>query len=196
MTDRPPVASPGHGVDRTVPPEYRAPQAEALIRQAFELVDQARPMPLSASSMIIKDEVLGVLHTAAEGLPDELRAARWLLKEREDFLARVQTEGDKIIATARAQAEKVVQRTELAKSAEEHARRIVAEAEDQARALKLETEDWCDQKLGAMEVVLERTMKTVASGRARLQGAEARVTEPEPESAPVAVEPFFDQDDG
>lgn len=193
MSDQPPLVGPG---DAGGAPEYRSPQAEALIRQAIELVEQARPMPLSASSMINKEEVLAVLQAAVQGLPDELRAARWLLKERDDFLAKVQGEGDQIIATARAQAEKMVQRTELVKTAEERARRVVAEAEDHARDLKLETEDWCDQKLGAMEIVLERTMKTVASGRARLQGAEPQRAE----AAPEPVEPergdgLFDQDD-
>jgi len=197
VTDRPPTEQPGGAPQGALPPEYRSPRAEALIRQAIELVEQARPMPLSASSMINKDEVLAVLQAAVQGLPDELRAARWLLKEREDFLAKVQNEGDQIIATARAQAEKMVQRTELAKAAEERARRVVAEAEDQARALKLETEDWCDQKLGAMEIVLERTMKTVASGRSRLQGAEQRPVEDPVVSEPAEIiEPFFDQDDG
>ena len=170
-----------------LPPEYRSPQAEALLRQAIELIDQARPMPLSASSMINKDEVLAVLQAAAQALPEELRAARWLLKEREDFLARVQTEGDQIIATSRAQAEQMVQRTELVKAADDKARQIIADAEEQARHLKLETEDWCDQKLGAMEIVLQRTMKTVASGRSRLQGAEQRSQEPE--APPVEDEP-------
>ncbi len=181
-----------------VPPEYRSPQAEALLRQAIELIEQARPMPLSASSMINKDEVLQALQAAAQALPEELRAARWLLKEREDFLARVQGEGDQIIATARAQAEKMVQRTELVKASEEKARKIVADAEERARHLKLETEDWCDQKLGAMEIVLQRTMKTVASGRTRLQGAEPReaAAETDVEAAPDLPEGFFDQDEG
>ena len=44
-------------------------------------------MPLSASVMINRDEVLELLEDAIERLPDELRAARWLLKEREEFLA-------------------------------------------------------------------------------------------------------------
>ena len=178
------------------PPDYRAPQAESLLRQAIEIVEAARPMPLSASSMINKEEVLALLQASVQGLPEELRAARWLLKERDDFLAKVQTEGDQIITTARARAEQMVQRTELVKTAEERARRVVAQAEDKARELKLETEDWCDQKLGTMEIVLERTMKTVASGRSRLQGAEPRpeaaLAEPE---EPQHPEGFFDQDD-
>ena len=152
-------------------PSYRAPQTESLLRQAIEIVDEARPMPLSASSMINKDELLALLNAAAQALPEELRSARWLLKERDDFLARVQREGDELIARARTRAEQMVQRTELVKSAEERARRVVSDAELSAKNLRLETEDWCDQKLGGMEVVLERTLKTVASGRAKLQGA-------------------------
>ena len=147
--------------------------------------------------MINKDEVAAVLEAAAQALPEELRAARWLLKEREDFLARVQAEGDQIIATSRAQAEQMMQRTELVKGAEEKARQIVADAEEQARHLKLETEDWCDQKLGAMEIVLQRTMTTVASGRARLQGTRQRKEAPASESIePESPEGFFDQDEG
>ena len=179
------------------PPDYRAPQAESLLRQVIEIVEAARPMPLSASSMINKEEVLALLQAAVQGLPEELRASRWLLKERDDFLAKVQTEGDQIITTARASAEQMVQRTELVKTAEDRARRVVAQAEDKARELKLETEDWCDQKLGAMEIVLDRTMRTVASGRTRLQGAKSPVGD-SVEAAPEIDEPdgFFDQDDG
>ncbi len=196
MTDASKGRDPGGTPPEGAPPEYRAPQAESLIRQAIELVDQARPMPLSASSMINKEEVSAVLQAAVQALPEELRAARWLLKERDDFLGRVQGEGDQIIAKSRARAEQMVQRTELVKAAEDRARRVVDDAEDQARKLRLETEDWCDRKLGAMEIGLERTMRTVASGRARLQGAEGDDTPPAEESPPSDADECFDRDHG
>ena len=41
-------------------------------------------------------------------------------------------------------------------------------ARDEARRLRLEAEDYCDQKLAAFEVVLDRTIKTVAAGREKL----------------------------
>ena len=192
-----PAPAPGGAPGGSPPPAYRQPQAEALIRQAIELVEAARPMPLSASSIINKDEVLAPLRQAVAGLPEELKAARWLLKEREDFLERVQGEGDQIIARARASVEQMVQRTEVAKAADERARQLVAEAEEEARRLRLETEDWCDQKLGGMEVVLERTMRTVASGRARLQGAATAPSEPQPaDDEPDPLDDIFDQDRG
>ena len=134
-----------------------------------------------------------MLQTAVDGLPEELRSARWLLKERDDFLARVQGEGDELISRARTRAEQMVQRTELVKAAEDRARRTVADAEERAKNLRLETEDWCDQKLGGMQVVLERTMRTVASGRARLQGAPEDRDPVEPEILDLD-DPVFDQD--
>ena len=57
------------------PDPYRPPQIEAILRQLREVVANARPMPLSASSMVNKDELLGLLDEAAARLPEELRAA-------------------------------------------------------------------------------------------------------------------------
>ena len=120
--------------------------------------------------MISKEEVLELLDEALARLPEELRAARWLLKEREEYLARVRHEGDEILDQARTRAERMVQRTEVVKAAEARAYQIVDTAEAEARRLHHEVEDFCDQKLASFEIVLERTMKLVASGRQKLQG--------------------------
>ena len=87
------------GQHRAAPAERRTnrdhgPEVEQLLKRAADLIASARPMPLSASVMINKDEVLDLLGEAIDRLPEELRAARWLLKEREEFLAKVQREGD------------------------------------------------------------------------------------------------------
>ncbi|MCS5664937.1 MAG: hypothetical protein NZ582_03830, partial [Acidimicrobiales bacterium] len=78
---------------------------ETILRQLREQVANARPMPLSASSMVNKDELLGLVDEAITRLPDELRSARWLLKEREEFLSKVRREGDEILELARSRAE-------------------------------------------------------------------------------------------
>lgn len=148
---------------------YHAAESEALLARVIEIIEAARPMPLSASSMINKEEVLDLLDEAVARLPDELRAARWLLKEREEFLAKVRREGDEILEQARSQAERMVQRTEVVKAAEQRARQIVEAAEAEARRMRHETEDFCDQKLASFEIVLERTLKMVGAGRAKLQ---------------------------
>ena len=88
---------------------YEAPEVERLIQGLINVVDAARPVPLSSSSMVNKDEIISVLNDISIRLPDEIRAARWLLKQREDFLSRTQREGDELIDLARARAGQMVQ---------------------------------------------------------------------------------------
>lgn len=164
--------------------------AEDLLRRVGELVAAARPMPLSSSAMINKEELLALLEEAQSRLPDELREARWLRKERDEYLTKMTVDGDEILDAARARAEQMVQRTEVVKAAEHRARRIIDGAEAEARRLRLECEDFCDQRLAGFEIVLERTLKTVGSGRQKLQ-ATNMARDPEPE---VDDHGFFDED--
>jgi F0F1-type ATP synthase membrane subunit b/b' len=174
--------------------ENERPDTDLLLRRVYEIVETARPIPLSATVRLEnKEEVLELLGDAIERLPDELRQARWLLKERQEFLAKAQREAADIVEAARARAERMVQRTEIVREAQATARRTVEAADDEARRLRHEAEDYCDQKLAAMEIVLERTMKTVVAGREKL-----RVT-PSPmplQDADVEgmEDEFFDQD--
>ena len=149
---------------------YEAPEVERLIQGLINVVDAARPVPLSSSSMINKNEIISVLNDISLRLPDEIRAARWLLKQREDFLARTQREGDELIDLARARAGQMVQKSEVVKAAEVQARRIIEEAQSESQRLRLETEDFCYQRLASFEAVLEKTQKVVVDGRSKLQG--------------------------
>jgi len=154
----------------TVGAQYHPAETEDVLLTLRDMIENARDVPLSASSMISKDEVLVLIDEALESLPEELRAARWLLKEREEFLARTRHEADDIIDQARTRAERMVQRTEVVKAAEQRAYDIVDAAQADARRLRHEVEDFCDQKLASFEIVLERTQKLVGAGRAKLQG--------------------------
>lgn len=170
---------------------------EAILVELRDLIEQAPTLPLSSSSRVNRDEALGLVDEAIESFPEELREARWLLKEREEFLAKARREADQIIDAARVRAERMVERTEVVREARRTAEAVVTDAEDRSRALQHEAEDYVDQKLAAFEVVLERTMQTVQRGRDRLQvhvGA-PRLAEAVDEEIDEAEASFFDQDD-
>ena len=169
---------------------------ETLVRRVVEVVSNAKSVPLSSSVMITKDEVLELLEDALERLPEELRQARWMLKEREEFLAKVAREGDDILESARVRAERMVERQEIVREARHTAQRLMDEARDEARRLRLEAEDYCDQKLAAFEIVLERTLKTARAGREKLQITPAPADRPDAALADESElsEGFFDQD--
>jgi vacuolar-type H+-ATPase subunit H len=186
---------------------------EALLRRLRDLVETARPAALSTQVKVDRDDLLDLLDQAIERLPDEVRAARWLMKDRDEFLERTQHEADDILAAARGQAERMVQRSEVLKAADAKARSIVEQARTEASRLRNECDDFCDQRLAQFETVLERTLGVVAAGRTKLRGpvpdgsAGARGDGPgadagdDPDAGPAddtTIDPgepaFFDQD--
>jgi hypothetical protein len=185
-------------LNRRATRRHSGADVEQILRRVHETIAGARPMPLSTSVMVNRDEVLEMVDEALERLPEELRAARWLLKEREEFLARTKREGDEILDAARTRAQRMVQRTEVVKAADTRARKLVEAAEEEARRLRNECEDFCDQRLASFEIVLERTMKVVAAGRVKLQGLGTgevpAVTEPASLTEGEGGSPVFDQD--
>ncbi len=150
---------------------------ESYLHQIIDIVKNAKSLPLSTSVRVERDEMLGLLEDAIDKFPEELRQARWLLKERDDFLAKVQREADEILEQARSRAEQMVQRTEIVREAQRQAQKTIDEANETARRMRLEAEDYCDQKLAAFEIVLDRTQKTVRSGREKLRATPLPVEE-------------------
>ena len=148
------------------------PGTEGLLLELLDLLEAAKPIPLSASARINnKEEVVALLQEAISKLPEELKDARWLLKQRADYLAKIQYDADDLTRTAQARVAQMVQRTEVVKAAEVKARKILTEAEGNARRLRLECEDYCDQRLATFEIVLERTLDGVSKGREKMQAS-------------------------
>src|SRR5690606_40216360 len=115
--------------------QYRMPEAQEILERVIAIIDAAPGMPMSASVRVNREELLELLDDAVSRLPDELRSARWLLKEREEFLARTRREGEDLIEDARSRVAHMVQRTEVVKAAEHHARQIVDEADAVSRRI-------------------------------------------------------------
>jgi len=180
--------------------DQQAYDLETLLLQLRETIDTARTMPMSASVLVNRDEALDVLDEALQSMPEELRHARWLLKERDEYLAQARLDAEDIVEEARVQAERMVERTEVAREARRVAQQVVANAEGDSRRIRHEAEDYVDQKLAAFEVVLERTMQAVVRGREQLQAVvgpmpelEGGLGEQDDDDMPDAA--VFDQDE-
>jgi len=179
-----------------VPVQARLGESEVILRRTIDIVATAPSMPLSSSPRIDRDEVVELLEDALVRLPDEIRQARWMLKERQEFLDKTKREADELLGAARQQAERMVQRTEVVRAAETRARQVIDAAEEETRRLKNETEDFLDQRLGSFEILLDRLSKTVANGRNRLLiGSEPPPSESEEPIEQQDVADFFNQDD-
>lgn len=151
-----------------IPNQYAVPEVENLLEEAIEILAEARPLPMSTTVKVNRDELLHLIEQAQEQLPEELRAARWLLKEREDFIASARQEHQDLIDQGRAQVARMVERQEVVKAARVKARKILAAARKESNTMRRQTEEYCDKKLANFEMILGRTASTVRKGRQRL----------------------------
>lgn len=168
--------------------------AETWLRRAIDMVANAPRIPLSSSPRIDGDELLELLDRALASMPQELRQARWMLKERQEFVNKTRREANEMLDEARAQAERMVQRTEVVRAAEARARHVIDTAESDARRLKLETEDFLDQRLASFEILLDKLGRTVAAGRQKLSIGDAGDPLPVDDGDDDLHQGFFDQD--
>ncbi|MEX1263712.1 MAG: hypothetical protein WEE66_07220 [Actinomycetota bacterium] len=124
-----------------------------------EMVREAKAMPLSSSVLVNRDEVLDLIAEMQEALPDEIKQARWIVKDREDLLAKARADAEAIVEQARAEQLKMARQENIATRAGEEAERMVGESEEQARSMRREAEEYVDGKLAQFEIALRRILE-------------------------------------
>ena len=139
----------------------------AELRQA---VEGARSMPMSASAVINRAEVLELVDGLEKALDAALVEARAVLADRDAVVEQGRREADEILTTARSEREAIVSDTEVYRVAKREADALLADAAAEAEALRRETDEYVDAKLANFEITLERTTEAVKRGRERLAG--------------------------
>ncbi|MFF9201327.1 cell division initiation protein [Streptomyces sp. NPDC014986] len=133
-------------------------------------VSGARSMPMSASCVVNRAELLAMLEEVRAALPDSLARAQELIGGREQMVEQARQEAERIIESAHAQRGSLVSGTEIARRSQAEADRILAEARQEAEEIRAEADDYVDSKLANFEVVLTKTLGSVGRGREKLLG--------------------------
>ncbi|MEU7043071.1 cell division initiation protein [Streptomyces varsoviensis] len=133
-------------------------------------VGGARSMPMSASCVINRAELLAQLEEVRAALPGSLAQAQELIGGRERMVEDARQEAERIIESAHAQRTSLISDTEVARQSQEEADRILSEARREAEEIRAEADDYVDSKLANFEVVLTKTIGSVDRGRDKLLG--------------------------
>jgi hypothetical protein len=142
------------------------------LNTAITVVEEARGVPLSASCVVHRGEMLEILEGARENLPADLFKAETLLVEKERIIEEGRNSAEAMIATAREDVARMIEQTSIVQAARDEAQRILDEARDVAEDERREVEAYIDGRLATLEVILNKTMDAVARGRERLEGAD------------------------
>src|SRR4026209_1882780 len=120
-----------------------------LIDKLDDLVHNAKAVPLTDQVRIDREEIYDIRDQMRATIPEEIKQARWIVKERQEMLAEAKRECDRILGEAREQAAREASQTEIVKLAERQAQELIEDARRQARETRLEMEDWADAILSA-----------------------------------------------
>lgn len=144
-----------------------------LIDRLEELVEEARSFPgFGNTAMVDRDAAFDVIDQMRQTIPEELKQARWIVKERQAMLDEARSESDRIVKQAREEAEKMTSEEEILKRAEQRGTEIMEDARRREREIRLGAEDYADDVLASLEENLGRLLEAVQRGRSQLQGVQ------------------------
>ena len=143
-----------------------------LIDKLDDVVHNARPVPLTDQVRVDREEIYDILDQMRATIPEEIKQARWIVKERQEMLAEAKREAERIVREAREQQSRLIADEEITKQAERAAEDIIEDARSREREIRLGAEDYADEILGTLEVNLSKFIAAVQRGRERLQGKE------------------------
>lgn len=143
---------------------------DARVAELRELVDSARSMPMSASVMVNRAELLDLLAGLEQAIDAALAKANEVVATRDDLVARGEEEAAEIVRRAQAERDKLVSDTDVYRLGTERADELQSQAQREAEELRAETDQYIESSLANFELTLERTLEAVRRGRARLNG--------------------------
>ena len=143
-----------------------------LIDKLDDLVHQAKAVPLTDQVRIDREEIYDILDQMRATIPEEIKQARWIVKERQEMLAEAKREAERILKEARDEQNRLIASEEVVRQAERQAEEIIEEARTREREIRLGAEDYADDILNSLEVNLTKFIAAVQRGRDRLQGRE------------------------
>ena len=142
------------------------------VQSAITMVEEARGVPLSASCVVHRGELLEILDQARVALPSDLQSAHQILLTRDSIIEAAQATADQLIILAREEVAELVEQTQIVAAAHKEAAKIMAEVEAEAKSEREEIEAYIDSRLATLEVILNKTLDVVQRGRDKLQGVE------------------------
>ena len=141
------------------------------LASAITLVEEARGVPLSASCVVHRGEMLEILDEAKSALPVDFESAQKVISARDAIIEEGRLSAEQMISMAREDVARMVEQTSIVQNARDEARKIIADARDKGLQEKAEVEEYIDGRLATLEVILNKTQDAVARGRERLAGA-------------------------
>jgi vacuolar-type H+-ATPase subunit H len=158
------------------PPTDSAADILYLVDQLEELVSIGKRVPMSRRVMVEEEDFLAIVDQLRVALPNEIKQAQRVIKERERVIGEAQDEASRIIQKARDRAEIMVSQHVIMDEARQRGEEILRQAEEEQQRTRGEldvytleqlqlVEDAVRRGMAVMEDAVERTLDSVDAAR-------------------------------
>src|SRR5437588_8461056 len=153
-----------------------------LVDRLENLIASSRRMPLVNQVMIKEIDILNIIDQMRTSIPDEIKQARRIIQEKERILAQAQADASSLLARAREETERAMNREgllrtaearsqELVRQAEERSQTIVRQAEERGEQLKVDADTYVAETLSnlkdhlaSIDMDVSRTILSIEKG--------------------------------
>jgi hypothetical protein len=135
-----------------------------LIDRLETLVTNARRVPISGRLMLDEQDLADLIDQMRTVIPEEVRAARKILRERDAVISEAQQQADDILKTAHEQAEMLLDQQGLLAEAQHRANQYMEEVEAAAQERIQGADDYARQVLTQLREQLGRHLRTIEKG--------------------------------
>ena len=139
-----------------------------LIDRLDDLIHSAKAGFLTAQVRVDRGEIQDIVGQIRATIPEEIKLARWIAKERHEMLAEARREADRALDDARREQARRLEAEEIAKQAERRANKIVERSHSREREIQLRADDYAEDILSRLVIYLDRFKGAVQRGRYRL----------------------------
>jgi len=141
----------------------------SLLDALEDAIESAVSVPFSGKCMVDRNEILELIQDIRLKLPDDIKQAKWVSKERSRILAEAQQEADNIVKNAESRIAAMVNEHEISRKAYEQAETILNNAKKSAREIRLGTREYADSILGRVEEMLKEMLEVIQENRNELK---------------------------
>ncbi len=141
------------------------------LASAIKMVEEARGVPLSASCVVHRGEMLGVLDEAKAAFPDSFAKAESIVANRDKVIEEGRLQAEQMVAMAPEEAAQLIEQTAIMQQARDEAKNILSQARQDAADQRQEIDEYIDSRLATLEVILNKTQDAITRGRERLAGS-------------------------
>ena len=143
---------------------------EDIIGALYDLVQDARSMPLAADKCILeRDKVLDMLDEIIAQLPAELKQARTIVESRNELIGQARREAESVIRQAQEKANQMVTEETIYQEAKRQCQEMVLQTQSRMAELRKASNDYMDDALRRTEEAIAMSLEDVRDTRTKFK---------------------------